>query len=99
MATDRRTARYEDLIAAETPSMIDGIMLLIVSQDEDRARRIINLSLDLEHLISVLDLDPAKIAQGKLDEVRKFRDDLVALTGKSIPLHLFNERAMDKQGD
>ena len=99
MSVDAQTARYEDLTAAETPSMIDGITLLIVSGDEDRARRVINLSLDLEHLISVLPLEPIQQTGGKADEVRKFRDELVAITGKDIPLHLFGERATDPASD
>jgi hypothetical protein len=95
MAADLETQRYEDLTAAETPSMFDGILQLL-NGDEDRARRVINLSLDLEHLISVLPLDPKQARQELLDEVRTFRDQLVALTGKSIPLHLFGERITDQ---
>jgi hypothetical protein len=57
---------------------------------------VVNLSLDLEHLISVLPLDPKQARQELLDVVRTFRDQLVALTGKSIPLHLFGERITDQ---
>jgi len=91
-----QTNRYEDLTTAEIPSMIDGELQFLVEHDEDRARRIINASLDLEHFISVLPLDPTQVPQQTLDEIRKQRDDLSSLIGKPVLLHLFGERDTDK---
>jgi hypothetical protein len=90
-----QTNRYEDLTAAELPSMLEGATRLRVKGDEDRAERIMKASLDLEHFISVVDFDPAKVPQQTLDEIKQQRDALVALIGRPVPLHLFAERVSD----
>jgi hypothetical protein len=88
--------RYQDLTTAEQPSMIEGAEKLRNERDEDEAFRIINASLDLEHFISVLPLDPAQIPQETLDDLRGQRDVLVAMIGREIRLHIFGERVTDK---
>jgi hypothetical protein len=91
-----QTNRYEDLTAAELVSMLEGATRLRVNGDEDRAERIMRASLDLEHFISVIPLDPAQVPASTLDEIRQQRDALVALIGRGIPLHLFSERVSDQ---
>jgi len=94
----QQVERYQDLTAAEEFSMREGIAKFTGEKDEDEAFRIFNLSLDLEHFISVQPLDSTQIPQGTLDDIRGQRDALVALTGRQLPLHIFGERITDKSG-
>lgn len=82
--------RYEDLTAAEMVSMEIGPALK-AKGDGHEAHRVIQLSLDLEHLISVLDLDPAKCSKEELGDVRELRDSLTELTGLKVSLHVLGE--------
>lgn len=92
MPVDPQTARYEDLTAAETPSVIHAVARLLIDLDEDAARRIANLSLDLEHLISTMPMEPVVQTGGKVDEIREFRDALEHLIDERIKLHILGER-------
>lgn len=87
---DIKTQRYEDLTAAEMVSMTVGIPLQ--PKEPNQATRIMQLSLDLEHFISVIPIDPKQVEQEDKDEIRKLRDQLTALSGIKVLLHLFNER-------
>jgi hypothetical protein len=77
--------------------MVEGAGFISESE-VDRGMRVINLSLDLEHLISTLPLDPNTARPELIDEVRNFRDSLVQMIGHTIPLNLLGERPGNKNG-
>ena len=86
---DLDTQRYEDLTAAEMVSMTVGIRLQ--EDNPHQAQRIMSLSLDLEHLIAVVNIDPAKIPQEQLDRITLFRTQLEALSGVRVLLHILGD--------
>lgn len=88
------TQRYEDLTAAEMVSMTVGIPLQL--REPHQASRIMQLSLDLEHFIAVVPLDPKLVDADSREEIRKLRDQLTVLSGIKVLLHLFGEIAGDK---
>jgi hypothetical protein len=92
------TQRYEDLTAAETVSMTEGHRLIIAG-DADKAERVIQLSLDLEHLISVIPLDFTKADPADLADLKELRDNLEAIAGIHVRLHVFGERSTDPKAD
>lgn len=94
---DIKTLRYEDLTAAELVSMVVGQPLL--ATEPDQAERVMQLSLDLEHFIAVIPLDPDEVDPEDRREIRKLRDQLTALTGRKVLLHLFGERGAKRGND
>jgi len=83
--------RYEDLTAAELISMEEG-PLLAAKGDHHEAHRVMQLSLDLEHLISVVDLDPSKISDEEKEDIQELRDQITSITGIKVLLHVLGER-------
>lgn len=84
---DADTQRYEDLTASELVGMVIG-MPLFLKGELHRGRRIIELSLDLEHLISTQPLAPAAAEPDALKEIEAFQRELFQLTGENVFLHI-----------
>lgn len=91
MSLENDTARYEDLTAAEQAGM-DWFIRRWLAGFQDEASRGNTAALDLEHQISVLDIDPTKINDEQKAETRRLRDQLNGLTGTFVRLHVLGER-------
>ena len=84
---DASTQRYEDLTASELVGMVIGIPLFMRGEPH-RGRRIIELSLDLEHLISTQPLAPDPPGAEELAEIKELQRELFQLTGENVFLHI-----------
>lgn len=82
--------RYEDLTAAEQAGMEEFIRLWTSGQQHD-ASRANTIALDLEHMISTVNLDGSKATADELNEVRELRDAFHNLTGRKVLLHLLGD--------
>ncbi len=86
---DQDTQRYEDLTASEMVSMTVGIPRQ--QTNPHQGQRIMQLSLDLEHLIAVQPLDPAQASANNIRRIRQFRDELQAISGIRVLLHILGD--------
>ena len=84
---DSDTQRYEDLTASELVGMVIGIPLFLEGELH-RGRRIIELSLDLEHLIATQPQAPQKPRPEALKEINELRTELLQLSGENVFLHI-----------
>lgn len=84
---DSDTQRYEDLTASELVGMVIGIPTFL-SGELHRGRRIIELSLDLEHLIATQPQAPTPPRAEALDEIKSLQRELFQLTGENVFLHI-----------
>jgi hypothetical protein len=91
VSQENDTARYEDLTAAEQAGM-NWFIERWIAGFQDEAIRGSTAALDLEHQISTLDLDPAKILADQKSETKRLRDQLNGLTGTFVKLHVLGER-------
>lgn len=87
---DLQRQRYEDLTAAELVGMVEGIRLTGNGQLHE-ALQVMMSSLDLEHFISVVDLDPDKLTDEEEAELRELRERLLKLSGTFVRLNLLAE--------
>lgn len=85
-----KVQRYEDLTAAEQAGM-EAFVRLFRDGDQHEATAANNAALDLEHFISVLDLDPDKFSLEEVKELVELRDRAAFLTDRKILLHALHE--------
>lgn len=84
---DSDTQRYEDLTASELVGMVIG-MPTFLAGELHRGRRIIELSLDLEHLIATQPQAPTPPRAEALAEIISLQRELFNLTGENVFLHI-----------
>lgn len=87
---DLQRQRYEDLTAAELVGMVEGIRLTGNGQLHE-ALHIMTASLDLEHFISVIPLDPSQMTSEEVSEILELRDRLFKLSGTFVRLNVLFE--------
>lgn len=93
---DSDTQRYEDLTASELVGMVIGIPTFL-SGELHRGRRIIELSLDMEHLIATQPQAPTPARPEALEEIRQFQRELFQLTGENVFLHILRGTPVAKE--
>lgn len=96
VAVDSDTQRYEDLTASELVGMVIGLPLFL-SGELHRGRRIIELSLDLEHLIATQPQAPQPARPEALAEIIQLQRELFQLTGENVFLHIIRGTPVGNQ--
>ena len=85
-----RVQRYEDLTNPEILGILEAGRMDSTGQHNE-AFRILMVCLDLEHFISTLDLDPAKLTENQREEVLDLRDQVFKITGEFVKLNILGE--------
>jgi hypothetical protein len=83
--------RYQDLTDSEVPG-IDRYVQLARNNKRAESLRVLILSLDFEHFVSVLSKEPEKVTPGSINHARELQDGLAELARVHVPLHLLGER-------
>jgi hypothetical protein len=82
--------RYQDLTSTEMIG-IEAFHRLSLAKEFHEASRSLEVSLDLEHFIATMPLDPAQFTPEMLDEVRELRSQTEKITGQFCRLNCLNE--------
>lgn len=82
--------RYQDLTASELIG-IEAFHRLSLAREFHEASRALQVSLDLEHFIATMPLDPAQFTPEMLAEVRELREQTEKITGQFCRLNCLNE--------
>lgn len=82
--------RYQDLTSTEMIG-IEAFHRLSLAKEFHEASRSLEVSLDLEHFIATMPLDPAQFTPEMLNEVRELREQTEKITGQFCRLNCLNE--------